>query len=222
MADYLWGPKSQELSFELIYFLDKIVPVTIHRAELNRAISYSENYIIQSFVVLSATQSESVLNAFPVLSSLSGITAQEYRVALDGLQSADSLDRKVDAFSRVEQTYLRQLLFPTPTARCAICGNELPIDLLVAGHIKKRSACSLEEKKDAQNIVMPICGLGCDELFERGYISVDADGAVVSSKSAETATLASLLSSLRGRRCSNFRPENEQYFQWHFNTVYRG
>ncbi len=128
----------------------------------------SENYIIQAFTVLNATQSKNVLNAFPVLSPPSRITVEEYQAALEGLQGVDSLDREVRALSRVEQAYLRQLLFPEPTGRCAICGKELPTDLLVAGHIKKRSACSPEEKRDAKNIVMPVCRLGCDELFERG------------------------------------------------------
>ena len=52
---------------------------------------------------------------------------------------------------------------------------------LVAAHIKKRAACSLEEKKDYKSIVMPMCSFGCDYLYERGYIAV-SDGKIIDLK----------------------------------------
>ncbi len=119
---------------------------------------------------------------------------------------ADALrDRKVESLARVEQGYLRQLLFgDRDVARCAICGNEYPIDLLVAGHIKRRSACSIRERKDARHVVMPVCKLGCDELFERGYVSVDDNGRVASSTRAVTKRLAERLRLLEGEHAIVF------------------
>jgi predicted restriction endonuclease len=224
IADYVWGQESPGVSFELLYFLEDVdTSRTIAATDLNRVVPYDANYNIQGFSVLNTTQSENVLTAFPFLTRPTLITAEKYRAAVDALQTVRSLDRKVEALARIEQSYLRQLLFREHiTARCAMCGEEYPVDLLVAGHIKRRSACSDEERKDAHHVVMPICKLGCDELFERGYISVDGTGQVVSSTSADTQSLAERLMSLRGRVCRSFRESTRGYFSWHFENAFLG
>jgi hypothetical protein len=223
IADYVWDEESPNVSFELLYFLERVdASRTIAAADLNRAVGYDENYNIRPFTVLNATQSENVLTAFPFLTRPTLITAEKYRAAVDALETARSLDRKVEALARIEQSYLRQLLFREhATARCAMCGEEYPVDLLVAGHIKRRSTCSDEERKDAHNIVMPICKLGCDELYERGYISVDETGQVVSSTRADTKSLVERLMSLRGRVCRSFRESTRGYFSWHYENALR-
>jgi hypothetical protein len=222
IADYVWGEESPGVSFELLYFLERVDESrTIAATDLNRAVPYDENYNIRGFTVLNATQSENVLTAFPFLTRPALVTPEKYRAAVDALETAHSLDRKVEALARVEQGYLRQLLFQEQvTARCAMCGEEYPVDLLVAGHIKRRSACSDEERKDAHHVVMPVCKLGCDELFERGYISVDGTGRVVSSTRAGTKILAEHLASLRGRVCQCFREPTRRYFSWHFENAF--
>lgn len=63
--------------------------------------------------------------------------------------------------------------------RCGLCGNSLPSDLLTAAHIKPRSACSAAERVDAPWIVMPACLIGCDALFELGYLGVGDLGALI-------------------------------------------
>ncbi|GIN91112.1 hypothetical protein J22TS1_21630 [Siminovitchia terrae] len=49
---------------------------------------------------------------------------------------------------------------------------EFPISFLIASHIKNRSFCKNEKKPDYKNILVPMCKFGCDDLFEKGYISV--------------------------------------------------
>src|SRR5688500_10260595 len=84
------------------------------------------------------------------------------------------LDRQVQTTARIEQAYLRRRLFgDRPTGTCAICGQELPTDLLVAAHIKRRASSDQTERADVRNNVMAACAFGCDDLYERGYLSVD-------------------------------------------------
>ena len=52
---------------------------------------------------------------------------------------------------------------------CAFAIETLPTNLLVAAHIKPRSKCSTSERKNP-NVVMPLCKIGCDDFFEKGYL----------------------------------------------------
>lgn len=61
---------------------------------------------------------------------------------------------------------------------CGICNKEYPINLLITAHIKKQTHCTFEEKLDYKNIVMPMCKMGCDDLYEKGYIFI-RDGKVM-------------------------------------------
>ena len=137
--------------------------------------------------------------------------------ALDPEQPLDSEGR---VRIRKEQGFLRRYLFGDhPTGTCGICGVVLPKDLLVAAHIKRRSECTATERCDYRNIVMPMCKLGCDDLFERGYIAV-ADGHIVAlSRPHVTEDAAVLISRLAGRTCSYFTPASALYFQWHYASA---
>jgi hypothetical protein len=53
----------------------------------------------------------------------------------------------------------------------------LPTALLIAAHIKPRSKCTEDERRDFVNNVIPMCLLGCDALFELRFLVV-ADGKV--------------------------------------------
>jgi hypothetical protein len=89
-----------------------------------------------------------------------------------GLDALTSTDLETVGFVRKEQGFLRKILFADkPTTKCGICNLELPTSMVVAAHIKKRSLCNHEERLDP-NVVMPMCRFGCDELYEKGYISV--------------------------------------------------
>ncbi|MHA7263741.1 hypothetical protein ACX80W_11130 [Arthrobacter sp. TMN-37] len=85
-------------------------------------------------------------------------------------------DKLVLAKRRVEQQYLRAILLEGSQLRCSMCHREVPESLLVAGHIKPRWTCSEEERKDFASVAMLICLLGCDSLYERGLIAVNANG----------------------------------------------
>jgi hypothetical protein len=134
------------------------------------------------------------------------------------------LDREQTIKGRTEQAYLRSLLFGAKyIAPCSICGRKLPIELLVAAHIKPRSECTAYEKRDAQNIVFALCQMGCDALYERGFISVDPNGKVVAVRVAGLpAELRRALQIVRGKVCKVLNEDTVPYFSWHFLRRFQG
>ena len=67
---------------------------------------------------------------------------------------------------------------------------------MVAAHIKPRSKCSTQERKNP-NVVMPVCKVGCDDFFEKGYLIVDQSGFIqINEEMTYSSDLYSVLSSL--------------------------
>jgi hypothetical protein len=125
--------------------------------------------------------------------------------------------------SRVEQSYLRQILFRgEDIAMCSLCGRQLPIGLLVAAHIKPRSDCSRRERLDAGNIVFSACLLGCDALYERGLIAVDSGGRVLTSDAQRMSTLNTVLTIFQRRFCGAWNATTAEYFRWHMTRRFQG
>jgi hypothetical protein len=93
---------------------------------------------------------------------------------------------------------------------------------LVVGHIKRRANCSIAEKRDLANVAMPVCLLGCDVLFERGFVTVSSSGRIVSSRRHRSSVaLSGILKRLNGRQCPAHREESERYFFWHRKYVFQ-
>jgi hypothetical protein len=134
-----------------------------------------------------------------------------------------ALDRQYTALGRTEQSYLRHLLFGTgKQGKCSLCNRSLPVGLLVAAHVKRRSECTRRERLDAENIVVPMCVLGCDALYERGLIAVDQDGFIRSSIAKSCPTLNVVLRRLKNRKCSSWGKARSEYFQWHLSRCFLG
>jgi hypothetical protein len=132
------------------------------------------------------------------------------------------LDVQRTTTSRTEQRALREFLIDETTeAQCDLCGMTYPVGFLVAAHIKKRSECSDEEKRDIPANAMLACRFGCDELFERGYIGVSDDGAIlITTRKTLTDDLLLRLEELQGLSCVAFAKSNEKYFSWHRENVF--
>jgi hypothetical protein len=104
-----------------------------------------------------------------------------------------------------------------------MCGKEFPINLLVAAHKKPRSFCENKERLDFEGVVFALCVLGCDALYEQGYMTVDDSGHVVVSKVTDLPKhLKAHLHILRGRRCSGWTKQSDGYFDWHRTRRFHG
>lgn len=131
-------------------------------------------------------------------------------------------DKLVQAKRRVEQQYLRAVLLERSQLQCSVCHREIPESLLVAGHIKPRWACSEEERKDFASVAMLICLLGCDSLYERGLIAVNANGDVVRSSLSVTPDIDYLLDTLAGNECLQHDDKTAPFFRWHLENTFVG
>ncbi|NAS23659.1 hypothetical protein GT755_18415 [Herbidospora sp. NEAU-GS84] len=123
---------------------------------------------------------------------------------------------------RGEQHVLRRLLLARGASQCALCGAELPERLLVAAHIKKRTACDERERRDLDNVAMLACTLGCDSLYEHGYIGISDDGVVeLSPELLGHPHLNEHARRLAGRPVAAWTGSSRDYFAWHAANVFR-
>jgi hypothetical protein len=131
-------------------------------------------------------------------------------------------DVAVRRMGRREQRFLRGALGigsgdPRATAICGLCARTLPQSLLVAAHIKPRYLCSDEERVDMPHVGWALCALGCDALFERGYLVVGDGGRVqaLRDESDQPAALTEVIQSLQSTVAVGWTPQRQRYFEAH-------
>lgn len=144
-----------------------------------------------------------------------------FKLRLEEMKDTEGPSNK--GYSRKEQAALRGVLFKgEPEAQCAICLRTFPTQIMVAGHIKPRSKCNTKERLNP-NVVMPVCKVGCDDFFEKGYIFVDQKGIVQTNQEMNCSNeLKAILSSLNGNRCSYFKSETENFFSYRRDLLTKG
>ncbi|WP_143546436.1 HNH endonuclease [Rhodococcus sp. 14-2496-1d] len=176
-------------------------------------------------------------NGTPQQKYLSTLTAQQGALLLEeidlvlaeidlddpspsGESPSSPVNEETDAaalvWGRIEQRGLRRrLLDGRADAPCGLCGRLLPAALLVAGHIKPRAHCTNQERWDYPNVAMLACLLGCDALFEHGYITVDDSGTIVDGRPTAVDALVNARSALVGSPCPAFSPGRAASFKAH-------
>ncbi len=134
---------------------------------------------------------------------------------LPKLAKEASLDIDSRAKSRKEQAFLRaHLAKGKSTAICVLCNKSYPIEFLVAAHIKRRVECTNSEKLDFDNIASLMCKMGCDDLYEKGYIYI-SEGAITSNLNrATTPDLDIYISKIIGNKVSNWN-SSKTYYKYH-------
>jgi hypothetical protein len=121
------------------------------------------------------------------------------------------------AVRRKEHAKLKKLKFGARTEiTCDLCGRTVPRRIVRAAHIKRRSECHYPEHLDVNNI-MAACTLGCDELFEHGFVYVDSAGVIQLSDRCRASTELTTFAErdLATRRCAAHGPYSESYFAYH-------
>ncbi|CAJ1001015.1 HNH endonuclease [Brevibacillus aydinogluensis] len=216
----LWGTDPKGQTWEYVYFLDEVKQQRISYLDFNRVVGYKDNFIIQGFSILDQEKSIRVIEAFDLQSDthFPEIPFEEYEKAIKDFDPNKPLDAQGKVMIRTEQSFLRKVLFGNKKiATCGICGHEYPTSFLVAAHIKKRSKCTPEEKLDFRNIVMPMCKFGCDDLYEKGYITVFEGKIITNNKKIVSPSLKNYLDQLKGKECSFWNENRMKYFEWHYN-----
>jgi hypothetical protein len=66
---------------------------------------------------------------------------------------------------------------------------------------------------------MLICSLGCDVLFEWGYIVVDGSGMVRPARIPETVAVSAAVGAVCGNTCLAFSEDTSQNFAAHASLV---
>ena len=134
------------------------------------------------------------------------------------LKRLSVLDKATVTRRRTEQYILRDYLLKNKTSgTCSICNNNYPISFLATAHIKKRSKCSDTEKRDL-NVVMPTCYLGCDKLYESGYVFVK-DGLIRDNLTTKIVTkdLNDYIDKIKDKKCDYYNEKTKKYFKHHEN-----
>lgn len=141
---------------------------------------------------------------------------REDSVALATLASL-SIRTDVPSFgtARIEQAELRRrLLGSRSEAPCAICQRSLPVSLLVAAHVLPRHLLTDSERMELEHVAVLMCVLGCDALYERGYLTV-RDGVVKTGRPADTNAVAEQVESLVGSRITPVSSRQASLFTEH-------
>ena len=136
-----------------------------------------------------------------------------YKKRLSEIENTDL--KKLQGLARKEQAILRAILFKDlDEIQCSLCHQTFPSEIMITAHIKPRSKCSHEERLDP-NIVMPVCKIGCDDLFEKGFLIVDQDGIMKSNTNKNIPDdLKIFMKRYDGKTCKSFSKSTKKYFEF--------
>lgn len=225
LARRLWDENGNGQTWEYMYALSDTRTFDIHIKEFRSLLGWNADANVMGITVLDEDKSDLVLehltlDAGPHAAAAADPAADEEAIAAyDG-----ELERAATRAARGEQAALKRHLLPGASGTCALCGRHLPKAVLHAAHIKKRSACDEAEKRDLANVAMLACTLGCDALFEHGYVTVDDQGHIqVSHLAADTPDLAAHIkhNNLDGRPITWWNPQREAYYAWHRTHTFK-
>jgi hypothetical protein len=205
-----------------MFALDELRRFRVPYAEFNEVVGYNQTFVPQGFSVLDATRSALVFDWLSLQSDRHppAVTREQIESALAGLHG--ETERAVAGTQRLEQSFLRRALMPETSARCTLCGEEFPVEFLVAAHVKKRSECTNDERLDIPAIGMPACKFGCDALYEAGYLGVDEAGSVVVSRWAPRDSVSRrYLHRYAGRSAGTDFDLRRVYFDWHMQHTFK-
>ena len=213
ISNQLWGRGSNGELWENLIFIKSLEKENIDIQEFNETMKYSKKNVLQAFQVVSAGRLSKIFSQeFNTQKKSSrSIHYQRKLEKITGETDLDSISK-----TRAEQKILSDYLFEdSECSACAICSKHYPNQLLVAGHIKKRKDATKKERLDL-NIVMPVCKLGCDELFEHGYIYVDENNILKKNLRKDgTIELDKVIEKLIDKKIEYVNENNKRYFYHH-------
>lgn len=116
---------------------------------------------------------------------------------------------------RQEQQQLRKYLISNKPHMCIICEKKVPLCLLETAHLKPRGLFNDKDKHN-KSIVEFMCRY-CHTLYDNGVLSVYKGLLQVS----DCIHLYDL-HYIKNKQISQYNIENEPYFMFHYNYIYKG
>ncbi len=245
LANHLWPEEGvdPDFSYKFMYAIRNPLPLYTSTSRKLRAGAPSEEIIrkaqigglredgvVMGITVVGQPAAQKFLDAAPIVreylnttgksSSAIDLTDPAINAQLDmlteGVVAAGDVYRL--AKFRQEQGQLRaKMLAGRLSVSCCICGKEYPATAITTAHIKKRSECTQREREHVQ-VVTPMCYLGCDFLYEQGYVYVDQGGKVRRNTAKATDPASQLharIAEVEGNDCLEFTEHNARYYEWH-------
>ena len=77
------------------------------------------------------------------------------------------------------------------------------------------------EIRDLGRIAMLACIFGCDALFEDGYVAVLAGVIIGTPAVASSSAIGRRIAEIAGRKIEDYEA-SAQYFEWHYEHIFRG
>lgn len=154
--------------------------------------------------------------AFQLSMALPGELLHSFEKKVAALPKTTEAERLV--IQRVGQDLFRDRLLEYWEGRCAVTGLAVPA-LLRASHIKPWADCESDaERLDADNGLLLAPHL--DAAFDRGFISVQDDGAIVVSETLD-ADARAVLGLDQPLRIRGITDGHRSYLPWHRERVFR-
>jgi hypothetical protein len=224
LADRLWGRNEDGLTWELMFALVNLRDVAIPIEEIRKALGWGDKAFIQGFAVREGEQAENMVELANLedTGNLLRVCAVYARRGGSTTAPDGPTDGTHTTSWRREHPYLKRRLVELAGDTCGLCGHEFPPPFLVGAHIKKRAYCTEEERKDFDNVGMLACVLGCDSLFERGYVAVGENGKILVSElvSSSEGVADFVRDRLEGRVSAWWSEERDKYYGWHRRHVF--
>ena len=221
LAEHLWQKKSDGESWENMVLIDEVKKINIPIESFINLMGYKKKFLVQGFMTYEEDISELILEELdlvdwdsPFYTTDCETGEEKKRKVQEALQALDKTDSKSHTSKRrVEQQLLREFHMGERETTCSLCHSTLPNALMVAGHIWERHKIKDDETRKDPDVVMPVCKLGCDELFEKGFIVVDEDGSIVSDKKhIDTEPLVEFAQRYEGKKCLHFNEKTKRFF----------
>jgi hypothetical protein len=215
LAEKLWGLKSSEpnQTWESIYFLHQVAPIASRYEDVIKGTAATQN---RFFFLFDHNDSSIILENLQ-LANVSVTDSKPPKQDEVDKEIDAEVDGKTETRTRKEHSAIVNHVFGRKETRdCVICGSVYPRSYLRAAHIRKRSSCTVAQKKDVRNIATSMCVFGCDSLFENGLISVSGQGKVMGHPTrVPEGPIRRYISEFTGRTCSAYSTKNADYFRWH-------
>lgn len=221
LAEHLWKTNDDGETWENMFLIDEVKKINIPIESFINLMGYKKRFVVQGFMTYEEDISELIIEELdligwnsPFYTTNCETEDEKKRRIQDALKKLDKTDSKSHTSKRrIEQQLLREFHMGKKETICSLCHRTLPNELMVAGHIWERHKIKDEEVRKDPDVVMPLCKLGCDELFEKGFIFVDEEGRIIlNSRNTESAPIIQFAKQYKEKKCLHFNEKTKRFF----------